>query len=114
MPGCVFCRIASGEIPSAIVHKDADVVAFRDLSPQAPTHILIIPVRHVGSLHDATIADTALLGQLMLVARALAEKEGIATSGYRVVSNSGPDGGQSVFHLHLHLLGGRPMAWPPG
>jgi len=111
---CIFCRIGSGEIQATIVLRDDEIVAFRDLSPQAPTHLLIIPTRHVASLDRAEPGDAALLGKMLLVARDLARKEGIAADGYRVVTNSGPAGGQSVFHLHLHLIGGRPMAWPPG
>ena len=110
---CVFCRIVAGEIPAAFVHKDDEIVAFRDLSPQAPTHILVIPRRHFASLNDAGEAEAPLLGKLMAAARAIAKEQGIA-SGYRIVMNSGASAGQSVFHLHLHLLGGRPMAWPPG
>lgn len=111
---CIFCRIAAGEIPANKVHEDDEVVAFRDLNPQAPTHVLIIPRRHVASLAAAGEADQALLGRLMLAARTIAQREGIANDGYRVVTNSGELGGQSVFHIHLHLLGGRPMTWPPG
>jgi len=110
---CIFCRIAKKEVPSGIVYEDAQLVAFRDLSPQAPTHVLVIPKRHVASLDDMVEADAALLGAMMLAAKKVAAAEGLS-GGYRVVSNCGPDGGQSVSHLHLHLLGGRPMAWPPG
>jgi histidine triad (HIT) family protein len=110
---CLFCRIAAKDIPAGIVYEDADVVAFRDLSPQAPTHVLVIPRRHVGSLDAAVEADAALLGAMMLAAKKVAAAAGLA-GGYRVVTNCGADAGQSVSHLHLHLLGGRPMAWPPG
>ena len=110
---CIFCRIAAKDVPAGIVHEDGDVVAFRDLSPQAPTHVLVIPRRHVGSLDDMVEADAALLGAMMLAAKEVAAVAGLA-SGYRVVTNCGVDAGQSVSHLHLHLLGGRPMAWPPG
>ena len=110
---CIFCRIASKEIPSAIVYEDADVLAFRDLSPQAPTHVLVIPKRHVASLEDIGDADGALLGTMMLVAKKVATATGL-TRGYRIVTNCGADAGQSVAHLHLHVLGGRPMSWPPG
>ena len=110
---CIFCRIASKEIPSAIVYEDAAVVAFRDLNPQAPAHLLVIPKCHVGSLDDASDADAALLGAMMLAAKKVASIAGLA-QGYRVVTNCGNDAGQSVAHLHLHVLGGRPMAWPPG
>jgi histidine triad (HIT) family protein len=111
---CLFCRIAAGEIPATIVHRDAEVVAFRDIHPQAPTHILIIPVRHVAGVAAAQDSDRALLGRLVLTARDLAAKEGLDATGYRIVANDGAQAGQSVFHLHVHLLGGRPMAWPPG
>lgn len=110
---CIFCRIASKEIPSEIVYEDAEIVAFRDLSPQAPTHVLVIPKRHVGSLAEADEADGVLLGRLMVAAKMVAASLGL-DGGYRVVANSGADGGQTVAHLHLHVLGGRPMAWPPG
>jgi len=112
-PSCIFCRIAAKDVPAGIVYEDADVVAFRDLSPQAPTHILVIPKRHVASLTDLVEADAALLGSMMLAAKKVALEAGL-TGGYRVVTNSGPDAGQSVAHLHLHVLGGRPMSWPPG
>jgi len=110
---CIFCRIAAKEIRSGIVYEDVDIVAFRDLSPQAPTHVLVIPRRHVGSLDDMVETDAALLGAMMLAAKKVAAAAGL-TAGYRVVTNCGVDAGQSVSHLHLHLLGGRPMAWPPG
>lgn len=110
---CIFCRIASKEIPSAIVYEDADVLAFRDLSPQAPTHVLVIPKRHAASLDDLGDADGALLGAMLLAAKKVATAAGL-TRGYRIVTNSGADAGQSVAHVHLHVLGGRPMSWPPG
>ncbi len=110
--GCIFCKIAAGEIPAQIVKKGDGMLAFTDLNPQAPTHVLVIPTTHVGSLNDAK--DSAALGKLMAFARDLAQEAGIATKGYRVVVNTNPDGGQTVFHLHLHLLGGRAMHWPPG
>lgn len=109
---CIFCRIARGEIPAQMVVNNKDVVAFRDLNPQAPVHILIIPRKHVASLDDAN--DPDLLGRMMALAAAIARQEGIAKSGYRTVINTGKDGGQSVDHLHIHLLGGRHMTWPPG
>jgi histidine triad (HIT) family protein len=111
---CLFCRIVAGGIPAAIVFRDEHIVAFRDIAPQAPTHILLIPVRHLASVADVTDADGDLLARLMTAATRLAEAEGLADSGYRLVTNTGPDAGQSVAHLHWHLLGGRPMAWPPG
>jgi histidine triad (HIT) family protein len=110
---CIFCRIANKEIPSAIVYEDSDVIAFRDLNPQAPTHVLVIPKRHVASLEDAAEADAKLLGAMVLIGKRIAAAEGLS-GGYRVVANCGPDGGQTVAHLHLHLLGGRSMTWPPG
>jgi histidine triad (HIT) family protein len=110
--GCIFCKIASGEIPATVVKRGEGMVAFKDLSPQAPTHVLVIPTAHVGTLNEAK--DTAVLGRLMSFARDVAQEAGIATKGYRVVVNTNPDGGQTVFHLHLHVLGGRAMHWPPG
>jgi histidine triad (HIT) family protein len=112
--GCLFCRIAAGEIPAKLVYEDDDVVAFRDINPQAPTHILIIPRRHIASVNDLEAGDAELVGRLYLAARELAEREGIAKSGYRLVLNTGPGAGQTVDHIHLHLLGGRPLHWPPG
>lgn len=114
MGSCIFCKIAAGEVSSTKVHEDDEIVAFRDLSPQAPLHVLVIPRRHLDSLDAAVPSDAALLGRLLLVARAVARQAGVAEGGYRVVMNSGADGGQTVLHLHLHVLGGRPMAWPPG
>lgn len=114
MTGCVFCRIASGEAPASIVHEEEEVVAFHDIHPQAPTHILVIPRRHIRSLNEARAEDRDLLGRLLLVARDLALARGIGERGYRIVTNCGRGAGQSVFHVHLHLLGGRPMSWPPG
>jgi len=111
---CLFCRIVAGDIPAAILHRDDDVVAFRDIQPQAPIHVLVVPTRHVVSLAEAKPEDQALLGRLLLVARDIASRDGLDANGYRVVTNCGADGGQSVAHLHVHVLGGRPMAWPPG
>ena len=108
---CLFCRIVRGEIPARIVREDEHTVAFRDIDPKAPTHILVIPKEHVASLDEAR--DPAMVGRLMLVAGEIAKTEGI-TNGYRTVVNCGADAGQSVFHLHLHLLGGRKFTWPPG
>jgi histidine triad (HIT) family protein len=109
---CLFCRIVRGEIPAKIVAENAHCVAFRDINPQAPTHVLIIPRAHVASLNEAS--DAAMIGQLALLAREIAATEGIADSGYRTVINTNGDAGQTVFHLHMHLLGGRVMKWPPG
>lgn len=111
---CLFCRIVAGELPSTIVHEDALVVAIRDIAPRAPTHILLLPRRHIASALDLTDADGPLLGRLFAAAADLARSEGIADAGYRLVSNVGTWGGQSVDHLHLHLMGGRAFEWPPG
>jgi histidine triad (HIT) family protein len=111
---CVFCKIAKGEIPSQFVYEDDQIVAFRDINPAAPTHILIIPREHVVNIAALTEEHEALAGRLILAAGKIARQVGIDSSGYRVISNIGSDGGQSVFHLHLHLLGGRPLAWTPG
>lgn len=110
---CLFCKIVAGEIPSDRVYEDDDVVAFRDIAPRAPTHVLIVPRRHVPDAQSLTDADDRLLGRLFAAVRRIADDAGLAR-GYRVVTNVGAEAGQSVFHLHLHLLGGRPMAWPPG
>ena len=109
---CIFCKIARGEIPSKMLVNNKELIAFRDIAPQAPTHILIVPKKHVASLDD--VSDSDLLGRMMTLAAALARQEGVARSGYRTVINTGADGGQSVDHLHVHLLGGRKMTWPPG
>ena len=110
---CLFCRLVTGEIPAAKVHEDELVVAIRDINPQAPTHMLVMPVAHVASAADLSDADGPLLGRLFAVAAELARQDGL-DGGWRLVSNVGRDGGQSVDHLHVHLLGGRPMSWPPG
>ncbi|HUF25762.1 MAG TPA: histidine triad nucleotide-binding protein [Gemmatimonadaceae bacterium] len=109
---CLFCRIVRREVPAKLVKETPECVAFRDISPQAPTHVLVIPREHVASLNEAR--DPALVGRLALVAAEIARDEGIADSGYRTVINTNADAGQTVFHVHLHLLGGRRMAWPPG
>lgn len=115
MPDCIFCRIASGEIPATVVKRSADAVAFRDLNPQAPTHVLIIPTRHLAAVRDASgPGDEAMLGRLLQFAAGVATDLGLDQRGYRLVTNTGAEAGQSVFHLHLHLLGGRPLGWPPG
>jgi histidine triad (HIT) family protein len=114
MTDCLFCKIIDGEIPCDKVYEDDDVLAFRDINPQAPTHILIIPKKHIATVNDFDDADQALAGRLMLVARELAAAEGIAEDGYRLVMSCNKGGGQDVFHIHLHLLGGRQMTWPPG
>jgi histidine triad (HIT) family protein len=110
---CLFCRIAAGEIQATVVHRDDSIVAIRDINPQAPTHILVLPVVHIASAADLTADDAPLLGRLFQTAADLARSEGL-DNGWRLVANTGPEGGQTVPHLHLHLLGGRPMRWPPG
>jgi histidine triad (HIT) family protein len=112
--GCLFCNIVAGTTPAQIVHQNDHVVAFRDIRPVAPTHALVIPRKHITGIHDATGDDAMLLGELLLAARDVAEKLGLEKGGYRLVLNQGPDGGQSVFHVHCHVMGGRQMAWPPG
>lgn len=114
MSDCLFCGIVEGKIKGNIVYQDDSVVAFKDINPKAPVHVLIIPRRHVAGLLDLTADDGALIGHIFAVAARLAREQGIAESGFRVVVNSGADAGQSVFHLHYHLLGGRRMTWPPG
>jgi histidine triad (HIT) family protein len=111
---CLFCKIVAKAIPARIVLENDHVVAFEDVRPMAPKHALVIPRRHIAGVHDATPDDAALLGQVLLAARDAAEKLGLGEGGYRLVVNQGPDAGQSVFHLHCHVLGGRVMAWPPG
>lgn len=110
---CLFCRIIAGEIPAGKVYEDERIFAFRDIQPGAPTHILLVPKRHLAGLAEASAADAELLGALQLKAAELARAHGLER-GYRTVLNVGPDAGQSVFHLHVHLLGGRALAWPPG
>ena len=111
---CIFCRIAVREIPADIVHESQTVVAFRDLNPQAPVHLLLIPKEHIASVAEIEDRHGDVLTDLMQAATHLAKAEGIADGGWRLLSNVGADGGQTVFHLHFHLLGGRPMTWPPG
>ncbi len=110
---CLFCRIAAGEIPADHVHEDDEVIVFRDINPQAPTHVLAIPRRHIGSADELTDADGALLARLFGALQRVAQEAGL-DSGYRIVANVGSDAGQSVAHLHFHLLGGRSLRWPPG
>ena len=111
---CLFCKILGGDIPADIIFESKDVIAFRDLNPQAPTHALIIPRKHVATINDLEEGDEALVGNLFLAAKKIATDEGIADAGYRVAMNCNEAAGQTVFHLHLHLLGGRQMDWPPG
>ncbi len=112
MTDCLFCKIAAGEIPSKKVYSDEKVYAFHDIAPKAPTHVLVIPRRHIGKLADAAEADAAWIGEVVTRAAAIAQELGL--EHYRLVANNGEGAGQSVFHLHFHLLGGRPLAWPPG
>ena len=111
---CVFCKIVDGEIPSTKVYENDDLLAFRDLNPQAPTHVLVIPKRHFATAADLAAADAALGGALVVGAHHVAELDGVAESGYRLVFNSGEDAQQTVHHVHCHVLGGRNMTWPPG
>ena len=113
MESCLFCRIAKRELPAKIVYEDDESVAFEDINPKAPLHILIIPRRHLSTLLEASQGDDRLLGHLLLVANDIARREGIADRGFRLVLNCNSEGGQVVFHLHLHLLGGRPLRWNP-
>jgi histidine triad (HIT) family protein len=114
MSDCLFCTIVSGGIPADIVHSDDEVIAFRDIAPQAPVHVLVIPRRHHDTAADLAAADPALAGRLLEVAGLIAASEGVAESGYRVVTNTGEGAGQSVRHVHFHVLGGRDLTWPPG
>jgi histidine triad (HIT) family protein len=114
MDDCLFCKIAAGKIPAKLVHQDDETVAFVDINPQAPTHLLVIPRKHIPTANDLAPADDALLGRLYRVAAKLAAEKGIAAEGWRAVVNTNRGAGQTVFHLHLHVLGGRAMGWPPG
>jgi len=111
---CIFCRIVRGEIPADVVHDGDAFLAFRDVNPMAPIHILIVPRRHIASVNDVETQDGDVLAGMLLAARTIAAQEGVAEDGFRLVANTGRDGGQSVDHLHIHLLGGRAMRWPPG
>lgn len=111
---CIFCKMAAGAIKPDTVYEDDEILAFRDIHPQAPVHVLVIPKRHIATLNDVTAADTALIGRLLLIAKQIAADSGVAESGYRTLISCNRGGGQTVFHLHLHLLGGRHMKWPPG
>ena len=112
--GCIFCRIARKEIPARIVYEDERVLAFEDIRPRAPVHVLVIPKEHFASLNDAPQGSEALLGELLLRARAVAREKGVGESGFRIVLNTGRDSGQEVQHIHFHVIGGRPLHWPPG
>ncbi|MFZ5788611.1 MAG: histidine triad nucleotide-binding protein [Acidobacteriota bacterium] len=114
MKSCLFCRIAAGEIPARVLFSDDELVAFHDIAPQAPVHVLVIPRRHIVSLAETSGEDHALLGRLLLGCTEAARRAGLEAGGFRVVANTGAQAGQSVFHLHFHVLGGRHMRWPPG
>jgi histidine triad (HIT) family protein len=114
MHDCLFCRIVRGEIPASIVHRDDELVAFNDINPQAPMHVLIVPTRHIPTLNDLSASDDALVGTMLRRAAVLAAERGYADRGYRTVFNCNAEAGQSVFHIHLHVLGGRGLRWPPG
>jgi histidine triad (HIT) family protein len=111
---CLFCKIVRREVSADVILEDDEVLAFKDVRPAAPSHALVIPKKHITSIHEAEAEDGALLGRMMLAAQQVAEKLGLGPSGYRLVVNTGRDAGQSVFHLHVHVLGGRALAWPPG
>jgi histidine triad (HIT) family protein len=111
---CLFCKIASGEIPTTLVYEDDHIVAFNDIAPQAPHHVLIIPRTHIATINDISAENHTLIGNMMGVAKQIAARLNIAENGYRVIMNCNKDGGQAVYHIHFHLLGGRQMEWPPG
>jgi histidine triad (HIT) family protein len=114
MSECLFCKMVEREITPDVVFENDDVLAFRDISPQAPVHVLVIPKKHIATVNDLTDEDESIVGRMILGAREIAHQEGIADAGYRTVMNCNADGGQAVFHIHLHLLGGRQLGWPPG
>lgn len=114
MSNCLFCKIVNREIPGSIVYEDDRVLAFNDINPQAPTHVLLIPKRHIATLNDLQPGDDQIVGELVRRAAAIAEERGIAAGGFRTIINTNRDAGQTVFHIHLHLIGGRGMQWPPG
>ncbi len=114
MTDCLFCKIAAGQIPATLMHEDADLIAFSDINPHAPLHALIVPRRHIATLNDLGPGDDALVGSMFRAAAALAQQHGYAERGYRTVFNCNREAGQSVFHIHLHLLAGRGLSWPPG
>lgn len=114
MSDCLFCKIIAGEIPSSKVYEDENVYAFNDISPEAPVHVLIVPKKHIASANDITKENAGIISEIFLAAKKIAEEKGIAESGYRIVNNCGEDGGQTVKHLHFHLIGGRSLSWPPG
>ena len=114
MADCLFCKIAAGDVPAALVHQDEHLIAFKDINPQAPMHVLVVPRRHVSSLNELAETDDQLLGEMIRRAAAIAREHGHADRGYRTVFNCNADAGQTVFHIHLHVLGGRTFKWPPG
>ena len=114
MSDCIFCKIRDGHVPARLVHRDDHCLAIEDINPQAPTHLLVIPLEHIPTMNDVTVEHRELVGHLHFTAAKLARQRGLADSGYRLVFNTHRDAGQTVFHIHLHLLGGRPMDWPPG
>jgi histidine triad (HIT) family protein len=114
MSDCLFCKIRDGQIPAKVVYRDDRCLAFEDINPQAPTHVLFIPLQHIPSVNDLTAEHREIVGHLFIAAAKLAAERGFADSGYRLVMNTNRDAGQTVFHIHLHLLGGRPLSWPPG
>jgi histidine triad (HIT) family protein len=114
MADCLFCRLIAREIPASIVYEDDRVIAFNDINPQGPTHVLVVPKRHIATLNDLTPEDDAIVGEVVRRAASIAADRGIAAGGFRVVFNTNRDAGQTVFHIHLHLIGGRSLAWPPG
>jgi histidine triad (HIT) family protein len=114
MADCLFCKIVAGDIPAKIVHADDEAIAFRDIDPKAPTHVIVIPRQHIATVNDLKEEHERVVGRLFTIARQVARDEGLADDGYRLVMNCGAGAGQSVFHIHLHLLGGRRLSWPPG
>lgn len=114
MSDCLFCKIIAGQIPAQVVYQDEHVIAFRDINPTAPTHVLVIPRQHIASVNEASKENAELLGRLFVTAKEVAKLEGLTEKGYRLVVNCGEDAGQTVFHLHLHVIGGRSLGWPPG
>ena len=111
---CLFCKLISGEIPATEVYRDDDIFAFEDINPIAPTHILVIPIKHLSDIKSANEDDQELIGKMLLIANQIATEKGLAEDGFRYVINTGKNGGQTVYHLHLHIIGGRSMSWPPG
>ena len=114
MPDCLFCKIIASEIPASIVYEDDHLIAFNDINPQGPTHVLVVPKRHIATLNDLSAADDGIVGEMVRRAAAIAHERGISAGGFRTVFNTNRDAGQTVFHIHLHLIGGRGLTWPPG